>query len=111
MRLGGRMSMNIKILAALALTASLALTAELETKPVREPQKRMPEPIVCYRLLGLSGLEITVGQSVELCAATHDAAATFECFSEAWGNPADGGLGLTRGQAVDLCRTIPRESA
>ena len=26
-----------------------------------------------------------------------------QCFEKAWGHPDDGGLGLNRGQAVELC--------
>ena len=26
-----------------------------------------------------------------------------DCFNKAWGHPDDGGLGLTRGQAVEIC--------
>ena len=106
--------MNIRILAAaFSLFGNPALTAEPEAKPESEleskSQELTTEPVLCYRLLMRTGLEITVGQSVEVCAATRDAAATVACFAEAWAHPAEGGLGLTRGQAVDLCRTIPRE--
>ena len=27
-----------------------------------------------------------------------------QCFEKAWGNPGDGGLGLNRGQAIELCQ-------
>lgn len=101
--------MRLRFLAAtLALAGNLALAAEPEGKPIAEAQEPIPEPILCYRLLTRTGLEITVGQAVELCAATRDAAATVACFAAAWGHPDNGGLGLNRGQAVDLCRTIPR---
>lgn len=96
------------IAATLAFLSNLALAAEPETTPATETRGPLPEPILCYRLLTSTGLEITVGQAVEVCAATRDAAATVACFAAAWGHPANGGLGLNRGLAVDLCRTIPR---
>ena len=102
--------MNIRNLAVvLALLGNPAAAAEPEAKPESKPQEPTPEPVLCYRLLTRAGLEITVGLAVELCAATRDAAATVACFTQAWAHPANGGLGLNRGQAVDLCRTIPRE--
>jgi hypothetical protein len=101
--------MHIRVLAAtLALTGTLALAAEPVVEPLAEAPEPIPEAILCYRLLTSTGLEITVGQAVEVCAATRDAAATVACFAAAWGHPANGGLGLSRGLAVDLCRTIPR---
>jgi hypothetical protein len=101
--------MRIAVFAAtLAFLSNFAPAAEPDTKPKTEAPGPIPEPILCYRLLTSTGLEITVGQAVELCAGTRDAAATVACFAAAWGHPADGGLGLNRGQAVDLCRTIPR---
>lgn len=104
--------MRRRLLAAtLALLGTQALAAEPEVPPATEAPGRIPEPILCFRLLTTTGLEITVGQAVDLCAATRDPAATVACFAAAWGHPDNGGLGLTRGQAVDLCRTIPRMGA
>ena len=31
------------------------------------------------------------------------ASEVIQCFEKAWDHPGDGGLGLTRGQAVELC--------
>jgi hypothetical protein len=67
------------------------------------------EPVRCYRMVGLVDSGMMVGLAVELCAGSVDAAKTVECFDEAFKSSDDGGLGLNRGLAVDLCRTIPRE--
>jgi hypothetical protein len=92
---------------ALTFAGGLALAAE------REPQPKIPagtsEATKCFRLIAESGLEVPVGQAIELCAGTAAAAKTFACFIESWGPPANNGLGLSLGLAVDLCRTIPRE--
>jgi hypothetical protein len=102
--------MKVKVLAAaLTLFGNHAFAAEPEMRPETTPQERPTEPILCYLLLPRLGFEITVGQSIEVCAATRDAAATVTCFAQAYRHPDEGGLGLNRGQAVDLCRTIPRD--
>ena len=49
-----------------------------------------------YVLLVVSAV-LLFGQS----AFANEAA---QCFEKAWANPNDGGLGLTRGQAVGLCK-------
>jgi len=67
------------------------------------------EPTKCFRLIAESGLEVSVGSAIELCAGSVSAEKTVACFIEAWGPRTNGGLGLMLGFAVDLCRTIPRE--
>jgi hypothetical protein len=67
------------------------------------------EPVRCYRMVGFIDTQMTVGLAVELCSGSVDAAKTVQCFDEAFKSGDDGGLGLSRGLAVDLCRTIPRE--
>lgn len=61
------------------------------------------EPTLCYRLAGGDGM--TVGHALELCGGTKDALETLSCYAEAWASPDEGGLGLTRGQAIDLCKS------
>ena len=68
------------------------------------------EPVKCYRMVGLVDSGMNVGLAVELCGGSVDGAKTLQCFEEAFKNSDDGGLGLNRGLAVDLCRTIPRGS-
>jgi hypothetical protein len=102
--------MRIRLFAmslALTFAGGLALAAEPETQP--QIPAGTSEPTKCYRLMAESGLEVPVGQAVELCAGTVAAVKTYACFIEAWGPSANNGLGLTLGLAVDLCRTIPRE--
>lgn len=106
--------MRTKILAAalvFTLVGGAARGAEAETKP--DAKLEIPagtsEPTKCYRLIAESGLEVPVGQAVELCAGSVSAGKTFACFIEAWGPSTSNGLGLPLGLAVDLCRTIPRE--
>jgi hypothetical protein len=67
------------------------------------------EPLRCYRMVGLVDSGMMVGLAVELCAGSVDAAKTVQCFEEAFKSSGDGGLGLSRGLAVDLCRTFPRQ--
>ena len=50
----------------------------------------------CHRNLVVSAV-LLFGQPVFANEA-------IQCFEKAWANPNDGGLGLTRGQAIDLCR-------
>lgn len=94
-------------LLAVTFAGGLALAAEPETPKVPAGSS---EPTKCYRLVAESGLEISLGQTVELCAATVSAVKTFACFIEAWSHSGNNGLGLPLGLAVDLCRTIPREA-
>lgn len=63
------------------------------------------EPVMCYRLVGAVDSGMTVGLGVELCSGTTNAIATLSCFREAFGAIKDGGLGLNRGLAVQLCKT------
>ena len=104
------MKMRIRLFAtllALTFAGGLALAAEPETQ--MEIPVGTSEPTKCYRLIAESGLEVPIGQAVELCAGTVAAVKTVGCFIEAWGHPANNGLGLPLGLAVDLCRTIPRD--
>jgi hypothetical protein len=109
-RVKGVTKLRIRLFAmslALTFAGGLALAAE------PEPQPQIPagssEATKCYRLLAEAGLEVPVGQAIELCAGTVAAAKTFACFLESWGPPSNNGLGLPLGLAVDLCRTIPRD--
>jgi len=34
------------------------------------------------------------------------ASETTQCFEKAWAHPGDGGLGLTSGQAIELCHQL-----
>ena len=69
----------------------------------------LSEPTTCYRLVGTMndkfGWDMRVGQSITLCSGATDAKKVVACFAEAFGHPKDGGLGLTAGQAVTLCKT------
>lgn len=67
------------------------------------------EPVRCYRLAGLADSGMVVGIAVELCGGSVDGAKTVQCYEEAFRSSDDDGLGLPRGLAVDLCRSIPRE--
>jgi len=103
--------MRFKVVAttlAFTLSGSVALAAEPTSDEPAIPT-RSSEPTKRFRLIGESGFEVMVRQAVELCAGTVDAVKTVACFIEAWSHPGISGLGLTLGQAVDLCRTIPRE--
>jgi hypothetical protein len=62
------------------------------------------EPILCYRTLGELDKEIMVGLAVKLCGGTRDAAATLSCYAMASVPIEQGGLGLVRAMAIDLCR-------
>jgi hypothetical protein len=108
-------------LAALTLTLAggYAAAAEPEAKPVESEAKsaeesKMPqnqsEPVKCMRLIGIIDDEMPLGLAVEVCAATPKATKTIDCYAEAFWSKDMGGLGLPRGLAIDLCRTIPRES-
>lgn len=61
-----------------------------------------PEPIKCYQMAGELGL--LVGQAVELCGGATDSSAVIRCFTKASKHPADGGLGLPIGLAINLCK-------
>lgn len=63
------------------------------------------EPIACYRALAEIDKEMTVGLALRLCSGTTDAIKTVACYGVAWLPASDGGLGLNRGNAVDLCRS------
>ena len=102
--------------------SSMKLEAKSETKldtendaKLKEMEAKLKElfgatePVKCYRMVGLLDSGMVVGLAVELCAGSIDGAKTVECFDEAFKNSDDGGLGLSRGLAVDLCRAIPRE--
>jgi hypothetical protein len=114
-----KMSIRVFVAAlAFTLAGGHALSAEPEAK-LTEPEAKsaeepkMPqnqsEPVKCMRLIGIIDDEMPMGLAVELCAATPKATKTFDCYMEAFMPSSAGGLGLTRGLAVDLCRTIPRE--
>jgi hypothetical protein len=92
----------------LTLAGSAAGAAEPESKSAPTTES---EPVKCYRLLGTVDSGMSVGLAVELCAATLSAIRTIECFGQAFAHAGDGGLGLNRGLAVDLCRTIPRDGS
>ena len=99
--------------AALALAIPV-FAAEPEAKPEGDSKPKLEdslstEPVQCYRLIGYIKMQVPIGQAVELCAGTSDSFKTVKCFQEAYGHPADDGLGLPLGLAVDLCRTFPRE--
>jgi hypothetical protein len=90
------------VLAPVLLLASLAVTAE-ETKSPPIPQSAS-EPTKCFRLLANSGMELPAGILVDACGGSVDAVKTVSCLVEAWSPRADGGLGLSVGLGVDLCR-------
>jgi hypothetical protein len=89
---------------------SLALFALGNPTMAKEPTNTIKsEPASCYVAVALlmekvKG-EITVGQSIELCGGTTDAMKTVRCYAEAWAHTDNGGLGLTAGQAIALCKT------
>jgi len=113
--------MGLRVFAAALVLASVgaprALAADPEKKPSAEPRsedgpqvpKSLSEPVKCYKLIGLADEEMTVGLAVEVCAATPNAIRTVDCYASAFMPAEAGGLGLPRGVAIDLCRTIPRE--
>jgi len=39
-----------------------------------------------------------------LCSGAANAIEVTQCFENAWAHPDNGGLGLNRGQAIDLCK-------
>jgi len=92
---------------ALMFAGGVALAGEPETEPPIPAGSS--EPTKCVRLIADSGLGMTVGHTIELCAGTVSASNTVACLIESWGPSAQGGLGLPLGLAIDLCRTIPRE--
>lgn len=102
-----RMNARIIVTALLTLVAGVAAAADEPTAATPSEPETPPsaEPIKCYRGVGRFDSGITVGLSIELCSGTTNAMATLSCFDEAYAPPAYGGLGLTRGQAIWLCRT------
>jgi hypothetical protein len=86
----------------LVLAADVAAGAE----PATPEFAKLPEPVKCYMLLSASSFEMPRGLAVDLCAGTPSAEVTLKCFIAAYMHSDDGGLGLVRGQAVNLCRTI-----
>lgn len=95
---------------ALTLVGASALAAEPSEKPKAEAKVKLSdlpksEPIMCYRTLGELDKEIMAGLAVKLCAGTRDAAATLSCYAMASVPIEQGGLGLVRGMAIDLCRS------
>jgi hypothetical protein len=61
-------------------------------------------PITCYAL-AWNALGLTTGQAIKLCSGTADAPKTITCFIKAYGTAEEDGLGLTKGFAVNLCKT------
>lgn len=45
------------------------------------------------------------GVAVKLCSGTTDASKTIECFIKTRGRRENGGLGLTNGWAINLCKS------
>ena len=81
----------------------LNCAANAETPMARDSTPASPEPIKCYR--DVPEGQITIGLAISLCSGTNDAEATIRCFKEAFESKENGGLGLTLGQAVKLCRS------
>lgn len=80
------------------------LQALLDRAREETRKKSKSEPTLCYRLIAERG-NMTVGLTVELCSGTTNAQVTVACFDDAFAHPDDGGLGLNRGLAVDLCKS------
>jgi hypothetical protein len=89
--------------AAMALLLAAVIVNPAEQQPVRIPPNSS-EPTKCYRLLANSGLEISVGIALDACGGSIDGPKTVACLVEAWSPRDQGGLALTVGQGVDLCR-------
>ena len=65
------------------------------------------EPSDCYES-AFDVLALGVGAdgvAVKLCSGTTDAPKTIECFMKAHGLKENGGLGLTKGWAINLCKS------
>ena len=65
------------------------------------------EPSDCYES-ALDALTLGAGAegvAVKLCSGTTDAHKTIECFMKAHGPIKNGGLGLTKGWAINLCKS------
>lgn len=94
------------VLALLSGAAGFASADDTTDKPPIRSKDLLgvSEPGKCYRTVGLFDGQMTVGLAIDLCGGTTDAAATLTCYIEAFGSEDTGGLGLTRGGAVDLCR-------
>ena len=63
------------------------------------------EAIKCYVMAADVPGGMTVGLAVTLCSGTTDAERTIRCVVAAFTHPDDGGLGLSRGLAVNLCKS------
>lgn len=92
-----------------------ALLATLAANAAEPPSVTIPpnssEPTRCYRLLANSGLELTVGIVLDACGGSVDGEKTVKCLIEAWSSREMGGLGLTIGQGVDLCRVAGKRQS
>ncbi len=97
----------LKDMRLLLAAASTALCL-IGIAPVTAAAEPLSEPTACVRLAAVAseklGWDLRVGMLVDLCAGTTDARKTVACFGEAYGHPKEGGLGLTLGQAVKLCK-------
>ncbi len=87
---------------ALCLVSNLGTADEPENDPVESP------PIACYQLAAgskeITGVNLNVGQAVELCGGATDAIKVIQCFVMAFSHPESGGLGLNAGNAIRLCK-------
>jgi hypothetical protein len=65
------------------------------------------EPSHCYEaaFVALALGAGADGVAVKLCSGTTDASKTIECFMKAHGRKKYGGLGLTKGWAINLCKS------
>ena len=88
--------------------AVLAVAGKMKEE-IRKNSKS--QPTLCYRLLPVVDEEISVGLAVKLCSGTTDAVEAISCYEEAFLHPGNGGLGLTRGLAVELCMSNRKESS
>ena len=57
----------------------------------------------CYDL-HWHGMGLNTGEAIKLCSGTTNAAETLRCYMKAFNTLEDGGLGLTRGFAINLCK-------
>jgi hypothetical protein len=90
---------------AVLLAASVASAADPEGKArTKIEDLDVPEPIKCYKAASAVDSGMIVGIAIELCGGTQDAQATLTCYALAATPAEDGGLGLHRGGAVDLCK-------
>lgn len=91
------------IVGALLLTSVTVIALGADPETTRVPPNSS-EPTKCFRLLSASGLNLTVGIALDACGGSLDGGKTVACLIEAWASRELGGLGLTVGQGVDLCR-------